>query len=272
MENPNHKIISLKADEGFVVTDSFLKLIKKLKSLKNTKGRIILVIGAPGTGKSSNIYHALDVIDLNYYEPILLLDSVNKSSKEVYIEIYNVLGKDLHVETEDEVYKKLSNFDAVLIADKFLDSELLDNSKIGLAEWTNHKTILSIPFFLLWIIEAIRHRKSLKNINLVFQTAWSIQIRGFKYDLITDFGLFSTLLLGILKMIFEVVEIAYTEDEVIQIVKSHNKYINEKEINFYIKKYGNKPRFILDDLENKSLTSKTKKINDMNLKSPNKSK
>lgn len=272
MENQDHKIISLKAGEGFVVTDSFLKLTKKLKSLKNTKGRIILVIGAPGTGKSSNIYHALDIIDLNYYEPILLIDSVNKSSKEVYMEIYNVLGKDLHVEKEEEVYRKLSNFDAVLVADKFLDSEFLDNSKLGLAEWTNHKTILTIPFFFLWIIEAIRHRKLLKKINLVFQTAWSIQIRGFKYDLITDFGLFSKLLLGILKRTFEVVEIAYTEAEIIEIVKSHNKNIDEKEIKNYIKKYGNKPRFILDDLENKSLKSKTKKINDINLKVPNKSK
>ena len=250
MENNNHKITSLKRDEGFIVTNSFLKLTNKLKSLKNTKGRIILVTGAPGTGKSSNIYHALNVIDLNYYEPILLIDSTKKSSKEVYNQIYNVLGEDLHVKTEEEVFKKLSNYDAVLVADKFLDSEFLEDNKIGLAEWTDNKTILSLPFFLMWIVETIRHRKALKEINLVFQTAWTIKIRGTKYDLITDFGLFSALLSGILKRLFEVVEIVYTEAETIKIINSHLKDVNEEEIMFYIKKYGNNPRYILNDLDN----------------------
>lgn len=272
MENHDHKIISLDTDEGFIVTDSFLKLIKIFKSLKDTKGRVILVIGAPGTGKSSNIYHAIDIIDLNYYEPILLLDNVGMGSKEVYRKIYDVLGEDLHVETEKKVFKELSKYDAVLVADKFLDSEFLDESKVGLAEWTNNKTILTIPFFLLWIVEFFRHRTALKEINLVFQTAWSIQIRGFKYDLITDFGPLSALLLGILKRLFEVVEIKYTESETIKIVKSHIKNIDEKDIKFYIKKYGNKPRFILDDLENKSLNTKTRKSSFKSADDPNKSK
>lgn len=259
MENHNHKVISLKNDEKFVITDSFLTLVKKFKTLKDTKGRIILVIGAPGTGKSSNIYHAIDIVDLNYYEPILLLDNVKMSSKEVYRKIYDVLGEDLHVETEEEAFRELSKYDAVLIADKFLDSEFLDENKVGLAEWTNSKNILTIPFFLLWIVEFFRHRMALKEMNLVFQTAWSIQIRGFKYDLITDFGPFSKLLSGILKGLFEVVEIKYTESETIKIVKSHIKNIDEKDIKFYIKKYGNKPRFILNDLESKSLDTKTRK-------------
>ena len=252
MVNQNHKIISLDTDEGFIVTDSFLKLAKIFKSLKYTKGRVILVIGAPGTGKSSNIYHAIDTVNLNYYEPILLLDNVRVSSKEVYRKIYDVLGEDLRVKTEEDVFKELSKYDAVLVADKFLDSEFLDENKVGLAEWTSNKTILSIPFFFLWTVEFLRHRKALKNVNLVFQTAWTIQIRGFKYDLIADFGILSKLLSGILRGLFEVVEVRYTESETIKIVKSHIKNIDEKDIKFYIEKYGNKPRFILDDLENKS--------------------
>ncbi len=272
MENHDHKVTSLNNDEGFIVTDSFLELAKKFKTLKNTKGRIILVIGAPGTGKSSNIYHALDVTYLKYYEPILLIDNVKKSSKEVYNQIYEVMGKDFHVETEDEVFKELSKFDVVLVADKFLDSEFLDENKVGLAEWTNNKTILSIPFFFLWIVEFLRHRKTLKKMNLVFQTAWTVQIRGFKYDLITDFGILSKLIFGILKLLFEIVEIKYTEDETIKIVRSHIKDIDEKKIKFYIKKYGNKPRFILNDLESKSLTKKTKKSSVKSVNTLNKSK
>jgi hypothetical protein len=259
MENQAHKIISLDKDEEFAITNSFLKLLKKLKTLKNTKGRMILIIGAPGTGKSSNIFHALDALNLNFYEPVLLLDSVKTSSKDVYKEIYNTIGKDLDVETEEEAFEEFSKFDLVLIADKFLDSEFLDESKIGLAEWTNYRTILAIPFFLMWIIEFIRHRNHLKKFNLVFQTAWTIQIRGFKYDLITDFGIFSIIFSSILKKLFEVVEIAYTQEEIIKIIKNQYPDIEETQIKIYIKKYGHKPRFILDELQKKKMISKSKK-------------
>lgn len=255
----NHKVTSLRDDLDFVTTESFLKLVKKLRTLNDSKGRIVLIIGAPGVGKSSNIYHALDFLNLDFYEPILLLDSVKTSSKDVYKEIYNVIGKDLNVEAEEEAFKKFSKFDLVLIADKFLDSEFLDESKVGLAEWTNYRTILAIPFFLLWIIEFLRHRKYLKKMNLVFQVAWTIQIRGFKYDLITDFGLASRLFSGVLKRLFEVVEISYTEKETMKIVKSRYPDAEESKIRIYMKKYGNKPRFILNDLQNEIITSKSGK-------------
>ena len=255
----NHKVTSLKDNMDFVVTQSFLKLVKKLRSLKKSKGRIILIISAPGTGKSSNIYHALDVLNLNFYEPILLLDSVKTSSKDVYREIYSTIGKDLNVENEEQAFKEFSRFDLVLVADKFLDSEFLDESKVGLAEWTNYKTISAIPFFLMWIIELVRHQKHLKNMNLVFQTAWTIQVRGFKYDLITDFGIFSRIISTILKHLFEVVEIDYTEEETVEIVKTRYPTVKENQIRSYMKKYGNKPRFILDDLQNKKNNFKIRK-------------
>jgi hypothetical protein len=245
----NHKVTSYKSNKEFIVTESFIKLTKKFKSLKNTRGRIILVIGAPGTGKSSNVYHALKTVDLKYYEPILLIDNDKMSSKSVYNRINDILYQDLYAKTEDEVFSKMAKFDAVLVADKFLDSEYINKSKIGLAEWVSHKTILTIPFYVLWIIKALRYRNSLKKINLIFQTAWTIQIRGFKYDIITDFGIFSTILQELLKKLFEVVKIEYTDAETIKIVKSHIKSINLEEIRYYIKKYENKPRYILNELE-----------------------
>ena len=255
----NYKVISLSDDGEFIVTNSFLKLYETLKSLKNTKGRIIAVIGAPGVGKSSNIFHALNVLDLNVYEPILLMKNIDKSPEEVYVKIFNTLKKDMKVKTENEVFDKFSKFDAVLVADKFLDSEFLDPSKAGLARWTDSKGIMSFPLFFLWIFEYLIHKKDLKKVNLVFQTAWTIQIKGFKYDLITDFGVFSELVAGILKMLFEVVEIKYEESETIKIVKSHFKNISDEEIKLCIKKYGNKPRFILSALEGESKTVKTSK-------------
>lgn len=247
----NYKVTSLKDNKGFVVTNSFLKLYRTLKSLKNTKGRIIIVIGAPGTGKSSNIYNALKRLDLNIYEPILLMKNVDKSPKEIYEKIFNTLKEDMKVKTEGDVFEGFSKFDAVLVADKFLDSEFLDPNKVGLARWTEYKGIKSFPFFFFWIFEYLMHKKDLKKVNLIFQTAWTVKIKGFKYDLITDFGLFSKLLAGILKRLFEVVEIKYEVPETIEIVKSHFRDIGDVEIRLCIKKYGNKPRFILNDLENK---------------------
>ena len=52
------------------------------------------------------------------------------------------------------------------------------------------------------------------------------------------------------------VEISYFEEETIKIVKNHFKDIDDEKIKFYIKKYGNKPRYILDDLESKTLKHK----------------
>ena len=257
----DHKVISYKNTKKFIVTDSFLKLIKKFKSLENTRGRIILIIGSPGTGKSSNTYHAINTIDLNYYEPILLIDSTKTSSNDVYNQIYEFLYYDLFAKTKDEVFNEMSKFDAVLVADKFLDSQYIDKSKIGLAEWVKNKSILSIPFYLMFIFDTLKYRNKLKKINLVFQTAWTIEINGIKYDIITDIGLFSSMLQSILKKIFEVVKIEYTEDETIKIVKSYFKDVNIKEIRYYINKYGFKPRYILNDLENKNI-----KINKNNTK------
>jgi len=245
----NHKITSKRDEEDFIITASFLKICQKLRSLKNTKGRIILVIGAPGTGKSSNIYKSVDKLNLNVYEPVLLMDNIEKSPREVFNEILSTLKDELDVKTEDEIYSVFSKFDAVLVADKFLDSEFLDPHKVGLALWTEYKGIKTIPLFFRWMFEYLRHKRDLKNVNLVFQTAWPIRIRGFKYDLITDFGPLSVLISGILKLLFEVVEVAYLESETIKIVKNHFEDVDDDLVRKYIKKYGNRPRYILNDLE-----------------------
>ena len=58
----------------FVNTQAYNKLYGLLKELKTLRGRIIHVTGAPGTGKSANIYQAINKLQLDVYEPKLVLD------------------------------------------------------------------------------------------------------------------------------------------------------------------------------------------------------
>jgi len=249
----DHKVISSKDNDDFVITDSFLKLCMKLKELKNNKGRVILVIGSPGTGKSSNIYKALKKLDLSYYEPVLFLDNTKKSSLNVYKELITGIKKDLGVKTKEEIFNKFSNYDIVLVADKILDSESLNKKKIGLGGWIKNKGLKSIPFYFIILFQYLVNKRKLFKINLVVHTTWVVEIKGYKYDLITDFSIFSKIISLILKLFFEVVEISYFEEDTIKIVKNHFRGIDDEKIKFYIKKYGNKPRYILDALENKTM-------------------
>lgn len=255
----NHKVTSQKDDENFVITDSFLKLCTKLKELKNNKGRIILVIGSPGTGKSSNIYRAFKKIDLKFYEPVLLLDNTKKSSIKVFKELITGIKEDFDVKTKEEIFNKFSNYDAVLIADKILDSESLNEKKIGLGEWIKNKGLKSIPFYFIILFQYLINKRNLLKINLVVHTTWAVEIKRYKYDLITDFSIFSQIISLILKIFFEVVEISYSDDETIKIVKNHFKDIDDEKIKSYIKRYGNKPRYILDALENRTISLKNPK-------------
>ena len=97
--------------------------------------------------------------------------------------------------------------------------------------------------------EYLKHRKDLKKINIVTQTAWILKYRGVKYDLLTDFYLLSWILVFLLKIFFEVVRISYTEEEIIQIIRNYEPHCSEENIRSLIKRYGYRPRFILEALE-----------------------
>ncbi len=249
----NHKVISSSDNDDFVITDSFLELCQKFKELKYSKGRIILVIGSPGTGKSSNIYKALKKLDLNYYEPVLLLDNTKKGALGVFRELINGIKEDFGVKTKKEIINKFSDYDVVLIADKIFDSESLNERKIGLGEWIKNKGLKSIPFYLILLFKYVINKINLNKLNLVIHTTWTIEIKGYKYDLITDFSIFSKILSLILRIFFDVVEISYSQEDTIKIVKNHFEGMDDEKIEYYIEKYGNKPRYILDALENKAV-------------------
>lgn len=106
-----YKVTCVEDNKNFVATDAFLKLKKSFKQLKSRKGRIVHVIGAPGTGKSTNIYQAQQVLDLNIYNAKMTLKNKKINPKEVYMALINTMKQDFGVKTEEEVYKEISKFD-----------------------------------------------------------------------------------------------------------------------------------------------------------------
>jgi len=125
-----YKVNSPRDNRVFMETDCYKKLFKALKNLKTEKGKIVHVIGAPGTGKSTNIFQALRETDLNIYDVKFSLESGNESSKEVFNKLFKDLANDLGLKSKENVYKRLSKFDAVLIADSFHDAHILNPKDI----------------------------------------------------------------------------------------------------------------------------------------------
>lgn len=245
----SYKVRSFQDCEYFIQTRSFLKLYPVLESLKNTRGRFIHVIGAPGTGKSANLYSTLALLDLKDYEAFLFLDSVKLTPDDVWDQFWTTLQDDLGAETHDEIYQKAAQYDVVLFADIFLDPEYVQEDKVGLGLWTEEHGPKTVTFYFRVLGEYLKHRQDLKKINIITQTAWILKYRGVKYDLLTDFYLLSWVLVFLLKIFFEVVRISYSEEEIIRIIQNYDAHCSEEEIRNLIKKYGCRPRFILEALE-----------------------
>jgi len=249
LDMDKYKVQSPEENNIFIITECYRKLCKVLKSLKTEKGKIVHVIGAPGTGKSANIFKAIHNTDLNIYNVQFSLNSGNESSKQVFNKIFEDIKNDLMLDSQKEIYKKLSEFDAVLIADSFHDSHILNPKNVGFSQWTDKAGFNAFYFYLLCIREYFKNRKYFKKMNLVFQTAWRVHIRGKKQDIFTDFGFFSKIIVSMLKIFFTVIEISYSKKETIEIVRMHIQNVEEEKIEQCIQKYGCKPRFICHALE-----------------------
>lgn len=231
-------------NDHFIVTKSYENLCTIFRSLKKESGKIIHVIGAPGTGKSVNIYSAINELDLNYYSVKLNISEKNINSKEVFNLIFKSLKQDLEVKSRKDIYKRLSEFDLILIADDFHDSHRQNPEVTGFSQWSDQIGVKAFKFYLYCIWEYLNQRKDFKHINLVFQTSWRIYICGVKYDLFSDLGVLSRFLVYILNRLFTIVEITYSKEETIAIVKNHIPLADEDAIMLYIEKYGCKPRLI----------------------------
>ncbi len=244
-----HKVNSGSDNSNFVPTRSFLNLKKAFLKLKESKGKIIHVLGAPGTGKSTNIYQALKKTGLKTYEVSSTLPSIDTSPSQVFKILIADLKMNTGSETKKEAYLKLKEYDVVLFADKFHDQHFIQEDIIGFSLWTRNNTFWPLIFYLICIKEYIQFHNEFKKMNLVFQTAWRLQLRGKKYDIFTDLGWLSRILVKVLAYLFCVVEISYSRAETINIIKSHLKDINQKKIDDALHKFGCRPRLILEYLE-----------------------
>jgi hypothetical protein len=249
----NFKINCRDENQNFIRTKSYQELLRSFANLKKNRGLILHVVGAPGVGKSANIYQASSEMNLEVYEAKLHLDSKNISPKMVFKHTLESMKEDLGVNTDQELYSKLKEFDSVLIADKFHDSHLIDQGTVGFSQWNADKGWGSFPYYWHCLEEYLKHKDEFKNINVVFQTSWRVWIGGKKRDLFTDLGIISRISLFLLKIPFQVVEISYSPLETISIVKSHFNRVDEDRIKKGIKLYDCKPRFICEALKTEKI-------------------
>lgn len=245
----NFKINSGNENQNFIPTQSYQELLRSFSKLKKERGSILHVVGAPGVGKSANIYQASTEVGLKVYEAKLILDNEYIRPKTVFQHTLRAMREDLGVKNDFELYNTLEEFDMVLIADRFHDSHLINPETVGFSQWSASKGWGAFPYYWYCLEEYLKHKSEFKNINVVFQTSWRVELGGRKRDLFADLGVVSRISLIILKIPFQVVEISYSTVETINIVKSHFPYMDEGRITKGIDKYGCKPRFICQALK-----------------------
>jgi len=232
----------------FVETESFRRLIEELEELKGSRGNILHVIGAPGTGKSSNIYHGIRKLGMNVYEVPCNLETVEVTAEEVFRSILEDVKSELGVDSAADVYRRFAEFDAVLFADRFHDSHDFSDS-MGFSQWTLGAGGEALKFYLKCIREYLRYRSVFRDMNIIFQTAWRLRFRGKKPDIFTDIPVISPLLCHLLMVPFRAVKIDYTRQETLSIIRAHMDCADADEIQGYIDLYGCRPRLILEKMK-----------------------
>ncbi len=247
----DYKVCSAEDNSCFIKTVSFYELCSQLKSLKSSKGHFFLVMGAPGSGKSANIYQALSYLDLNVYHAFLFID-IDSKPDDVFKIFWNTLEDDMGAKSRDEIYKKAGEYDMILFADPFLDSEYIDDEKVGLGLWTEDHGPSTFPFYFRVLYEFLRYYGDLKKVNVVAQTSWVLKFRGVRYDILTDFHIISKILVFFLKRLFDVVLISYSREEMIEIIRGHPSAPSDDGIEKCIEKYGNRPRTIFEALDDEN--------------------
>lgn len=245
----NFKIHCRDENEKFIPTRSYQELLRHFSKFKKQHGIILHVVGAPGIGKSTNIYQASQEIGLKVYEACLILNSEKMSPKVVFDLTLDFMKKDLGIKTDLALYRKLKEFDMVLFADRFHDYHRIDPATVGFSQWTANKGWSAVPYYWYCMKEFLKQKNEFRYLNIVFQTSWSVHLGGRKRDLFTELGLISRISLFLLKIPFQVVEISYSPLETITIVKSHFHNVDEDRIKKKIALYNCKPRFICEALK-----------------------
>ncbi len=245
----NFKINCRDENENFIPTQSYQELLGSFSNLKKQRGLIIHVVGAPGVGKSANIYQASQDMGLEVYEASLILNNQNMPPRLVFDLTMDSMKQDLGVKTDRALYHQLKEFDMVLFADRFHDFHLINPDTVGFSQWSANKGWSAFPYYWYCLKEYLEQKNEFRDLNVVFQTSWGVHLEGRKRDLFTELGIISRISLSLLKIPFQVVEISYSPIETINIVKSHFRNVDEDRINKGIALYHCKPRFICEALK-----------------------
>ncbi|MCG2829183.1 ATP-binding protein [Methanothermobacter sp. K4] len=242
----DYKVNSVSDNRVFVETESYRRLLEALEVMREYRGNILHVVGAPGTGKSANLYRGIQEAGLDVYEVPCNLESADVSADYVFRRLLDEMKEELGAYTREDLYRKLAGFDAVVFADRFHDSH--DFSEfMGFSQWTATAGSETLKFYIRCIHEYIRNRREFRKMNIIFQTAWRFYFRGKKLDIFTDIPIISSALFNFLRIPFTAVRIDYTITETLNIIKAHSG-ADEEEIRRYIELYGCRPRTVLEKM------------------------
>jgi hypothetical protein len=242
----DYKVNSADDNNIFIETEPYRCLLGAISSMKDVRGEILHVVGAPGTGKSANIYRAISEADLHVYEVPCNLESTDLSADDVLHQLVDGMKEELDADTVTDIYRRFTEFDAVLFADRFHDSHEF-SSFTGFSQWTARGSLEPLRFYFKCIVEYLRNRRILSEVNIIFQTAWRFYFRGKKYDLFTDIPVISSLLFHTLSIPFRAIKIDYTREETLNIIRAHLD-ADESEVQRLIDIYGCRPRIILEKM------------------------
>ncbi|WBF10474.1 ATP-binding protein [Methanothermobacter marburgensis] len=242
----DYKVNSVSDNSVFVETESYRRLLEALEVIRESRGNILHVVGAPGTGKSANLYRGIQEVGLDVYEVPCNLESADVDADYVFRHLLDEMKAELGADNRGDLYSKLAEFDAVVFADRFHDSH--DFSEFtGFSQWTATAGSETLKFYLKCILEYIRNTRKFSNMNIIFQTAWRFYFRGKKLDIFTDIPILSSVLFHSLRIPFTAVRIDYTVTETLNIIKAHSG-ADEEEIRRYIELYGCRPRTVLEKM------------------------
>ena len=242
----DYKVNSASDNSVFVETESYRRLLEALEVIRESRGNILHVVGAPGTGKSANLYRGIQEVGLDVYEVPCNLESSDVDADYVFRHLLDEMKAELGADNRGDLYSKLAEFDAVVFADRFHDSH--DFSEfMGFSQWTATAGSETLKFYLRCIREYIRNRGAFGNMNIIFQTAWRFYFRGKKLDIFTDIPILSSVLFHTLRIPFTAVRIDYTVTETLNIIRAHSG-ADEEEIRRYIELYGCRPRTVLEKM------------------------
>jgi len=242
----DYKVNSADDNNIFIETEPYRRLLEIIRAMKDVRGEILHVVGAPGTGKSANIYRAIGEAELHVYEVPCKLESPDLSADDVFHHVMEGMKEELGADTGADLYRRLKEFDAVLFADRFHDSHEF-SSFSGFSQWTRDGGLEPFRFYLKCAGEYLKNRRILAEVNIIFQTAWRFYFRGKKYDLFTDIPVISSLLFHTLSIPFRAVKIDYSRKETLNIIRAHLD-ADESEIQRLIDLYGCRPRIILEKM------------------------